>query len=185
MARTPTALASYVRTPPSVAATVLGCAALLAGCGAHVGASAHQSASRSAATNGAAVGAPRRVLAARYLLLARAGNRRLEADFDPLEGRDRDHLAAAQADLRDAASTERLFDRRLRGIKFPPKTERVARELYRINEDRAKLTATAAVSTSLRRLHAYEPRLDAANGPVEQAVKTIRRQLDLPPPSTS
>jgi hypothetical protein len=122
---------------------------------------------------------------ARYLVIARAGNRRLEANFDPLEGRDRNNLGRARADLRDAAATERLFDRRLRRIAFPSRTERVARDLYRVNQARARLTATAAASTSLRQLHAYEPQLDAANRPVEQAVRRIRRQLGLPPPPTS
>jgi hypothetical protein len=126
----------------------------------------------------------RRALGARYLVIARAGNRRLDADFDPLEERDRNDLARAKADLRDAAATERLFDHRLLRIVFPPATERVARGLYRVNEARARLTTTAAASTSLRRLHAYEPPLDAANRPVEQAVRAIRRQLGLPPPPT-
>lgn len=147
---------------------VLGGAALLAGCGSAAGTPAHKT------------------QATRYLVIARAGNDRLEDDFDPLEGRDRNHLAAARADLRDAAATERLFDRGLLRISFPPKTERVAQRLYRINQARAKLTAAAAgESTSLPRLRGYERRMDAANVPVEQAVRTIRRQLHLPPPSTS
>jgi hypothetical protein len=154
------------RICPAVAAAILGSAVLFSGCAGHVG-------------------THRRPLAAQYLVIARAGNRRLEADFDPLEGRDRNHLPAAKGDLRDAAATERLFDRRLLLIKFPPRTERVVRDLYRINQVRAKLTATVAASTSLRRLHAYEPQLDAANVPVERAVNTIRRQLGLPPADTS
>jgi hypothetical protein len=119
------------------------------------------------------------------MVIARAGNRRLNAAFDPLEQRDRNNLVHAKADLRDAAATERLFDRRLLRIMFPSETEHVARDLYRINQARAALTSVAAASTSLRQLHAYEPRLDAANGPVEEAVRTIRRELGLPPPSTS
>jgi hypothetical protein len=118
-------------------------------------------------------------------LIAAAGNRRLDADFDPLEGSERNDLARAKADLRDASATERQFDHRLLGIVFPPETERVAHELYRVNQARASLTAAAAASTSLRLLHAYERRLDAANKPVEQAVRTIRQQLGLPPPPTS
>jgi hypothetical protein len=118
-------------------------------------------------------------------VIARAGNRRLDADFDPLEQRDRNDLARAKADLRDAVATERLFDRRLLQIVFPSETERVAHDLYRVNQARAMLTAAAAASMSLRQLHAYEPRLDAANRPVEQAVRTIRRQLGLPPPPAS
>ena len=50
---------------------------------------------------------------------------------------------------------------------------------------RAALTATAAAATSLRQLRSYQPRLDAANGPVEEAVRVIRSQLGLPPPDTS
>jgi hypothetical protein len=38
---------------------------------------------------------------------------------------------------------------------------------------------------SLRQLNGYQPRLDAANEPVEQAVTVIRSQLGLPPPDTS
>jgi hypothetical protein len=78
-----------------------------------------------------------------------------------------------------------LFDRRLRRIVFPSDTERVAHDLYRVNQARASLTTAAAASTSLRQLNAYERQLDAANRPVEQAVRTIRRQLGLPPPPTS
>jgi hypothetical protein len=37
------------------------------------------------------------VLAAGYLAIAQAGSRRLGHDFDALDGRDRDHLAAADA----------------------------------------------------------------------------------------
>ena len=136
-------------------------------------------------TPGIATGSQRQALAARYLAIAKAGNRRLEIDFDGLHGRDRRHLGAAVADLRDAAATERLFDRRLLAIAFPPVTEAVARTLYRVNQARAALTIQAAGSVSLRQLADYETRLNAANGPVEQQVRLIRRQLGLPPPETS
>ena len=53
-----------------------------------------------------AAGPSRPVAAGRYLAIAEDGNRRLEVDFGRLTGRDRDRLAAAQADLRDAAATE-------------------------------------------------------------------------------
>jgi hypothetical protein len=180
-------MAGCGQTRRGVAAAVLGCTALLgAGCAAdRVGASAHESVSPTTTNTRLASGLARRAAGAAYLLIAAAGNRRLDADFDPLEGSERNDLARAKADLRDAAATERRFDRRLLGIVFPPETERVAHELYRVNQARARLTTAAAASTSLRRLHAYERRLDAANKPVEQAVTTIRRQLGLAPPPTS
>jgi len=117
-------------------------------------------------------------------VIANAGNRRLDGDFDPLEHGDRNNLAHAKADLRDAAAAERLFDRRLLAIGFRAQPERVARDLYQVNQARARLTSSAAASTSLRQLRAYQTRLDAANRPVEQAVTTLRRQLGLPPPPT-
>jgi hypothetical protein len=175
------------RARQGAVAVALGCAALLsAGCAAAKPApTARSAASGTAAAGQIASGPARRALAARYLAIADAGNRRLDTDFGRLQRRDRNRLAAAEADLRDAAATERLFDRRLLPIVFPPETEQVARLLYRVNQARAALTTAAAASASLRQLHAYQRRLSAANRPVEQAVRTIRRQLGLPPPSTS
>jgi hypothetical protein len=170
-----------------IVAAVVGSAALLvAGCATgRPSVQAQESASRSTARSELAAGSARRGLRAQYLVIAGAGNRRLNADFDPLEKRDRNDLVRAKADLADAAATERLFDRRLLRIIFPSQIEPVARDLYRVNEARARLTSAAAASTSLRELHAYEPRLDAANQPVERAVRMIRQQLGLPPPPTS
>jgi len=126
----------------------------------------------------------RRALAAQYVVIARAGNRRLEIDFDGLEDRDGRDLAAAEADLRDAAATERLFDRRLLAMTFPPALEALARTLFEVNESRASLTARAAASTSLGELAWYRPQLDTANGAVERWVRALRRQMGLPPPDT-
>jgi hypothetical protein len=128
--------------------------------------------------------AQRKAAARSYLAIARPANRRLETDFDGLDDH-RGDLAAARADLRDAAATERQFDRRLLALQLPAATETVARLLVTANEARARLTTAAAASTSLSQLHRYEPRLTAANQPVEEAVRVIRSQLGLPPPETS
>ena len=174
-------------THRGAAAAVLGGTALLgAGCAAdRLAAPAQESAARPIAASALVFAWPPRSPAARYLAIATAGNRRLNADFDPLEGRDRNDLARAQTDLRDAAATERWFDRRLLQIAFPSEAERTAHELDRVNQARARLTTIAAASRTLPRLHAYERRLNAADRPVEQAVRTIRRQLGLPPPPSS
>ncbi len=124
-------------------------------------------------------------LAARYLAIARPANHQLDHEFDDLKDNENSDLAAAQADLRAAAATERRFDRQLIAITFPPPTEPIVRLLYRVNQARAALTSTAAVATSLRQLRGYQRRLDAANAPVEDAVRVIRDQLGLPPPDTS
>jgi hypothetical protein len=170
------------------AAVVLGSAALLAtGCAAAGGPAAAAPAQPSQTAPAAQVLSPaQRAAAARtYLAIARPANRRLEKDFDGIEDDDRDDLAAAKADLRDAAATERRFDRRLLALKLPPPAEAVARLLVAANQARVRLTVAAATSTSPSQLRRYEPRLAAANEPVEEAARVIRSQLDLPPPETS
>jgi hypothetical protein len=168
------------------AGVVLGCAALLAaGCSGGDQPAAAPAHTSHAAPAGLAISPAQRKMAARsYLAIALPANRRLETDFDGLDDH-RGDLAAAQADLRDAAATEREFDRRLLALKLPPATEAVAQRLVTVNEARARLATAAAASTSLSQLHRYQPRLTAANGPVEDAVRAIRRQLGLPPPETS
>jgi hypothetical protein len=183
-----------VRAKPLAGAVViLGCAALpVTGCTyahghAHTAASAQPSHQPAAATptGQAASPAQLKIAARKYLAIALPANQRLEDDFDGLAGPDRNNLAAAQADLRDAAATERLFDWRLLALPLPPPTKAVARQLVNVNQARARLTVAAAASTSLRQLRGYERRLTAANAPVEEAVRVIRSQLGLPPPATS
>lgn len=166
---------------------------LAAGC-ASSGTAARSPASHStagsmpAAGNGNTTAAAARLnaMAARYMAIARPANRELDHEFDGFDDHMKDgDLAAARADLRAAAVTERRFDRQLTGLSFPPRAEPFVRLLYRANQARAALTSTAAGATSLRELRGYQRRLDAANEPVEDAVRIIRGQLGLPPPDTS
>jgi DNA-binding GntR family transcriptional regulator len=125
-------------------------------------------------------------MAARYTAIARPANRELDHEFDGFDDHVKDgDLAAARADLRAAVVTERRFDRQLIAHSFPPRTEPFVRLLYGVNQARAALTSTAAAVTSPRELRGYQKRLDAANEPVEDAVRVIRAQLGLPPPDTS
>ena len=128
--------------------------------------------------------------AARYLAIAEPANHQLDHEFDGLADHEGDDLSAAQADLRAAAATERRFDRQLMTITFQPPTESGMLStdggiLYGVNQARAVLTATAAAAPSLRQLRGFQPRLDKANEPVEDAVQVIRGQLGLPPPDNS
>ena len=165
---------------------LLGSALLAAGC-ASSGPPARSPASQSPAARGTAVtSAELAAMAARYVAIARPANRELDHEFDGFDDHMKDgDLAAARADLRAAVVTERRFDRQLIALSFPPRTEPFVRLLYRVNQARAELTSTAASATSLRELRGYQRRLDAANEPVEDAVRVIRGQLGLPPPDTS
>jgi DNA-binding GntR family transcriptional regulator len=120
------------------------------------------------------------------MAIARPANRELDHEFDGFDDHVKDgDLAAARADLRAAVVTERRFDRQLIALSFPPPTEPFVRLLYRVNQARVALTSTAAGVTALRELRGYAKRLDAANGPVQDAVRVIRAQLGLPPADTS
>jgi DNA-binding GntR family transcriptional regulator len=170
---------------------LLGSALLAAGCassGPPARSPASQStASQSSAARGTATTtAELTAMAARYMAIARPANRELDHEFDGFDDHIKDgDLAAARADLRAAVVAERRFDRQLIALSFPPRTEPFVRLLYRVNQARAELTSTAAGATSLRELRGYQRRLDAANEPVEDAVRVIRAQLGLPPPDTS
>lgn len=165
---------------------LLGTALLAAGC-ASSGPPARSPVSQSPVARGtAATTAELTAMAARYMAIVRPANRELDHEFDGFDDHLRDgDLAAARADLRAAVVTERRFDRQLIALSFPPRTEPFVRLLYRVNQARAALTSTAAGVTSLRELRGYQRRLDAANEPVEDAVRVIRGQLGLPPPDTS
>jgi hypothetical protein len=167
---------------------LLGTVLLTAGCSSS-GAPAQTSAQHSTAPHStaasAATTAELRAMAAKYLAIAQPANRELDHELDGFKDHAKDDLAAARADLRAAAATERQFDRQLIALSFPPRTEPFVRLLYRVNQARATLTSAAAAATSLPELRGYQRRLNAANKPVEDAVRVIRSQLGLPPPDTS
>ena len=165
---------------------LLGTALLAAGCASSGPAGPEPSVSQPRRPRTATTTAELTAMAARYLAIARPANRELDHEFDGFDDHIKDgDLAAARADLRAAVVTERRFDRQLIALSFPPRTEPFVRLLYRVNQARAALTSTAAGVTSLRELRGYQRRLDAANEPVEAAVRVIRGQLGLPPPDTS
>ena len=165
---------------------LLGSALLAAGCASSAPPARGPASQGPASQSPAATTAELTAMAARYMAIARPANRELDHEFDGFDDHIKDgDLAAARANLRTAVVTERRFDRQLIALSFPPRTEPFVRLLYRVNQARAELTSTAAAVTSLRELRGYQRRLDAANEPVEDAVRVIRGQLGLPPPDTS
>jgi hypothetical protein len=119
-----------------------------------------------------------------YLRIAVAANKRLDADFDRVQGPDRADLASSAADLRDIAATELQFDQQLAALVLPPGPESWSHALITANEARAALTTQAAAGKSLARLASYQRPLAAENVPVEQAAIGIRADLGLPAPDT-
>ncbi|WP_042431607.1 hypothetical protein [Streptacidiphilus anmyonensis] len=146
------------------------------GCAAHLGATAPTCGAQ--AVTAAAAGA------SSYLAITTPANHRLDTDFDRFDGPDHADLAAARADLRDIAVTERAFDHDLARLALPAAAASWAHTLASTNEARAQLTSRAANSTSLARLNDLRPALTSANAPVERAVTALRADLGLPPPDT-
>jgi len=144
----------------------------------------------SAGQSGSAVATPlaparRKALARRYLAIARPANHRLDHEVDGFADHQRSDLAAAEADLRAEAVTERRFDRQLAAIPFPPWIAVMARATILANQSRAALADREARSASLARLHSYAARHRAADASVEFGVRLVRQALTLPPPSDS
>jgi hypothetical protein len=163
---------------------------LTAGCSQFSAGSPAPSASASAAAPGSPAATPlsrvgQKALAAQYLAIARPANHRLDADNDGYGDSEKDDLAAAKHDLRAELATERRFDQQLLRIKFPPQIALTAQALVRSNRVRMALTTSQARSTSLARLRSFDRRHKAADATLEDEVRVIRKQLGLPPPSTS
>ena len=144
------------------------------------------SARHSASAAHAALAPSRRAaLADRYLAIAVPANHRVDHEVEGFADHERSDLAAAEADLRAEAATERGFDRRLAAIPFPPGIAAMARALIQANQSRAALTGRQARSASLARLHWFAAQRRAADAAVEFGARLIRRALALPPPSES
>jgi hypothetical protein len=126
-----------------------------------------------------------RKLAASYMAIARPANHRLDVEVAAFGHHRRDNLAAAVADLRAEAATERHFDRQLARIRFPAAIAAIARALIAANRRRIALTLGQARSASLAQLRSFTGRHKAADAAVEVPVRAIRKALGLPRPSTS
>ena len=172
------------------AARSAGPAARSAGHPAQASPAGHSAQAPSAGQSGSAVATPlaparRKALARRYLAIARPANHRLDHEVDGFADHQRSDLAAAEADLRAEAVTERRFDRQLAAIPFPPWIAVMARATILANQSRAALADREARSASLARLHSYAARHRAADASVEFGVRLVRQALTLPPPSDS
>jgi hypothetical protein len=141
--------------------------------------------SAAATTHATTVSTSIPALANKYLAIADPSNKKLDHDFDLLADHHDSDLAASQQDLRTIAAVEHAFDRDLRAVRFPAAYSVTLAVLVRVNEARANLTGQAATASSLASLHTYETELTAMNARVEDQVRTLRKQLHLPPPSTS
>jgi hypothetical protein len=119
------------------------------------------------------------------MAIALPANHHLDKEVDSYNDHARHDLAIAEANLRAEAATELWFDQRLLKIAFPPAIAATARALVRANDQRIALTRQQARAMTVPELLAFTHRHRAADAAVEEQVRTIRRQLGLPPPGSS
>ena len=169
-----------------VAVVVLMLGLLAAGCasGRRAG-TAGQTASHGAMPGMGARPGVMRTLASAYLAAAGPANHRLDGEVDGFTDHEHGDLAAAEADLRAEAATERRFDHLLRMIPFPRAIAATADALIGANQRRVALTEWQARSSSVAALVSFTSRHRAADAAVETQVRIIRRALGLPPPQAS
>jgi hypothetical protein len=120
-----------------------------------------------------------------YLAIASPSDKVLDPEEDGYADNEMHNLAAAEADLRAQVATEKQFDTQLAAIRFPAAIEATARALIKANEGRFRITERQARSRTLARLRSMDAMREAGNAAVEVQVARIRRQLHLPPESSS
>ncbi|HUL27567.1 MAG TPA: hypothetical protein VLW44_17555 [Streptosporangiaceae bacterium] len=118
-----------------------------------------------------------------YTAVAAPADQALTAEVAGYTRNQRDHLAAAESDLKKEAKTEASFDDQLDEITFPGVADTAADALIRADAKRIKLIGLQAGSTSLRQLRSFASADQTTTAAVEVQVGLIRQALGLPPSS--
>jgi hypothetical protein len=123
------------------------------------------------------------MLASHYMAIVDPVSQQLNTDATAYTANEGHNLAAAEAALTAAVTSEHAFDTSLAGITFPPTIAPIARALIRADQTRAKLTAEQARSSSLTQLRSLNRQVQVATAAVQTEMQLIRRALDSPPPA--
>ena len=122
-------------------------------------------------------------IASLYSNLASPADRALAAEIKAYAV-NRDHnLAAAKLDLSNEVKAETSFDNGVGGITFPPAADPHNDQLIALDAKRISLIKLQLKATSLRKLQAFDSRVEAASAAVDAQVKIMRADLGLPPVS--
>jgi hypothetical protein len=122
-------------------------------------------------------------IASLYSNLADPANRLLAADLQAYGVNRLHNLAAAKLDLSNEVKTDTAFDNQLSQITFPPAADPHADTLTALDAKRIKLIKLQLQATSLRKLRAFDSRVEAASAAVDAQVRIMRQDLGLPPVS--
>ena len=115
-----------------------------------------------------------------YTNVAGPADRLLAADLSAYGVNRRRNLAAAKLDLSNEVRTQTAFDNQLGTITFPPAPDPHADQLITADAQRIKLIKLQLQATSLRKLRAFDARVEAASAAVDAQIKIMRADLGLP-----
>jgi hypothetical protein len=127
-------------------------------------------------------GSPARI-ASLYTNVAGPADRAIGAEIQAYGVNRRRNLAAAKLDLSNEVKAETSFDSRLGAITFPPAADPHADLLTAADAKRIQLIELQLKARSLRKLRAFDGRIEAASSAVDAQVKIMRADLGLPPVS--
>jgi hypothetical protein len=122
-------------------------------------------------------------IASLYSNLADPANRALAAEMQAYAVNQHHNLAAAKLDLSNEVKTETSFDNQLSGITFPRAADPHADTLTALDAKRIKVIYLQLQAPSLRKLRAFDSRVQAASAAVKAQVSIMRQDLGLPPVS--
>jgi hypothetical protein len=115
-----------------------------------------------------------------YTNVAGPADRLLAADISAYGVNRRRNLAAAKLDLSNEVKVETAFDNQLGTITFPPAPDPHADELTAADAKRIQLIKLQLQAPSLRKLRAFDSRVEAASAAVDAQIKIMRADLGLP-----
>jgi hypothetical protein len=122
-------------------------------------------------------------IASLYSNVAGPADRTLAAEIKAYAVNLHSNLAAAKLDLSNEVKAETSFDNQLGEITFPPAADPHADQLTALDAKRIKLIKLQLQATSLRKLRAFDSRVEAASAAVDAQVTIMRADLGLPPVS--
>jgi hypothetical protein len=115
-----------------------------------------------------------------YTNTAGPADRLLAADLSAYGVNRNRNLAAAKLDLSNEVKAETAFDNQLGTITFPPAPDPHADQLIAADAKRIALIKLQLKTTSLRKLRALDPQVQAASAAVDAQIKIMRADLGLP-----
>jgi hypothetical protein len=119
-------------------------------------------------------------IASLYTNTAGPADRSLAAEIQAYGVNRSRNLAAAKLDLSNEVKAETSFDTQLGTITFPPAADPHADDLTAADAKRIKLIELQLKAPSLRKLRAFDSRVEAASAAVDAQVKIMRADLGLP-----